>query len=96
MFEYSFFARTVYPLLYIMSLIAFVVVAYDKHLASFGLRRVPQFVIYIITIAFGAFGTLCSMIFFDNLTDRKLYTYGVPVALVLQLAFLVFKIKTVA
>lgn len=96
MFSCSFFATTAYPLLYIMSLISFVVVAYDKHLASFGLWRIPEVVIYLLTLGFGAFGTLCSMILFGNFTDRKLFVFGVPVALVLQLAFLVFKIKTAA
>lgn len=88
----GFFATVAYPLVYTMSLIAFVVVGYDKHLAAFGLRRVPEFVIYILTLLMGAFGTLCAMIFFGNHTDKKLFVFGVPAVLVLQLAFVVYKI----
>lgn len=90
----SFFINTAYPLVYVMGLLAFVVVAYDKHLAAFGLRRVPEFVVYILTLAMGAFGTLCGMIIFGNYTDKKLFVFGVPVVLVLQLAFVVYKIMS--
>jgi len=94
MYLQSFFATTAYPLVYAMSLLAFVTVAYDKHLASFGLRRVPEVVIYILTLFMGAFGTLCGMIIFGNYTEKKLFVFGVPAVFVLQLAFIVFKIMS--
>lgn len=87
-----FFVNFAYPYIYVMSIVAFIVIAYDKHLAHYGLRRVPDAVLAVLTVAMGAFGTLCGMIIFDNRTDSKLFKIGVPAVLAVQLAIVVFMI----
>lgn len=87
-----FFYDEAFPLIYAFSIIAFVAMAYDKHLESFGLRRIPAPLLFALSVPFGAFGTLCGMIVFGHLTDKKLFTFGVPALLFAQLAYTVVRI----
>ncbi len=87
-----YFYNEAFPLLYTFSIIAFAVIAYDKHLEGCGLKRIPYGLVFVPSLLFGAFGTLCGMIIFGNHTDKKLFRFGVPALVVIQLAIVVFKL----
>ena len=83
----------IYPdlfILYMMSLITFVLFAWDKHLAYAQKTRVPEMILLIFALLGGAFGALCAMIFFNHKTLHKKFTICVPVFLYLQLAIDIF------
>jgi uncharacterized membrane protein YsdA (DUF1294 family) len=73
-------------LIYVMSILTFALFAYDKHLAYFQKRRIPEFVLMLSATLMGAFGALCAMILFKHKTLHRKFTVGVPVLLFVQLA----------
>lgn len=82
----------IYPdlfILYVMSLITFSLYAWDKHLAYVQSTRVPEMILLLFSLIGGAFGALCSMIFFRHKTLHKKFTICVPVFLFLQLAIVI-------
>lgn len=86
--NYIFFSGLL-PWLYTANVIAFVLFAYDKHCALLGKWRIPEFVLWIATVAGGAFGSLCSMIIFNHKTAKNSFAVGVPVLLFVELALCV-------
>lgn len=69
-----------------MSIMTFVLFAWDKHLACVQKNRVPELLLLLFSLLGGAFGALCAMIFFRHKTLHKKFTICVPVFLFLQLA----------
>ncbi|MDD7319110.1 MAG: DUF1294 domain-containing protein [Prevotella sp.] len=68
-----------------MSILTFVLFAWDKHLAYYGRTRMPEFLLLSLSLLGGAFGALCGMIFFHHKTLHKSFTISVPIFLYLQL-----------
>lgn len=92
----SFIIDNLTYLLYIPSVLAFLLFGLDKHRSVYNYRRIPGFLLYLPTILMGAFGAMCGMIFFNHLTKRNLYLVGVPFLLLLQvIAIVLFKIYLV-
>lgn len=73
-------------ILYVMSIMTFVLFAWDKHLACVQKNRIPELLLLLFSLLGGAFGALCAMIFFRHKTLHKKFTICVPVFLFLQLA----------
>lgn len=85
----QFFIDNLTVLLYIPSVITFLLFAWDKHQAVYERSRVPDVLLWVCTLLFGAFGALCGMILFNHMSRRKPYLIGVPILLVLQLTAVV-------
>ena len=77
-------------LLYFASFLAFALIGWDKHLKECSTHRIPEAVLLLSAVAFGAFGALCGMILFEHKTDKSLFKVGVPVLVALQLGFFIF------
>ncbi len=82
------------PVVYIMSVLTFILFAYDKHSAVYRKWRIPEWLLIICSFAMGAFGGLCAMVLFNHKTAKPLFYIAVPVLLFLQIllcaAFLSF------
>ena len=73
-------------IIYIASIITFMLFGWDKHCSIFQKSRIPEFVLLLFSFLGGAFGALCAMIFFKHKTLQKQFTIGVPAFLFIQLA----------
>lgn len=71
-----------------MSVIAFSLFAYDKHLAHYGLSRTPESLLFAASGA-GGFGALCAMILFRHKTMKRPFLIWIPVLACLDVAILV-------
>ncbi len=69
----------------IANLIAFLVCGFDKQRAKRGGRRVPERVLWLLTICFGAMGMFIGMRLFHHKTQKPAFFIGVPMAFVAQL-----------
>lgn len=86
----SLFYEFLMPFVYVMSILTFVLFAYDKHCATFRKWRIPEWVLIGCSLALGAFGGLCGMVFFNHKTAKKLFYITVPVLLFVQILLMVF------
>lgn len=73
-------------ILFMMSIFTFAIYGWDKHLAVYDKRRVPEIVLLALTFLGGAFGALCGMIFFRHKTLHKAFLICVPLFLAFQLS----------
>lgn len=71
--------------IYVASLLTFVLFAWDKHLAVYQKSRIPEFILLLFSFLGGAFGALCAMVFFRHKTLHKTFLVCVPVFLIIQL-----------
>ncbi len=71
--------------IYFPSVLAFLLLGFDKHQAIYGYRRVADIFLLMPIVLMGAFGALCGMIFYNHLTKNKLYLIGVPILLAIQI-----------
>ncbi len=69
-----------------MSVLAFVLFAYDKISAVFGKGRISESMLLITSVCFGAAGGLFGMILFNHKTRKPLFFIGIPVLLAAQIA----------
>lgn len=76
-------------IIYIASIITFMLYGWDKHLAIFQKIRVPEFVLLLAAFLGGAFGALCGMIFFNHKTQHRYFVILVPIFLFVQLAIVI-------
>ena len=74
------------------SVIAFAVCGWDKHCARRGRWRVPERVLWGLSIAGGAGGMLLGMGYFRHKTRHPSFVWGVPAVFLVQLALLVWLI----
>lgn len=77
-------------IIYISSIITFMLFGWDKHLAIFQKNRIPELVLLLFSFLGGAFGALCGMIFFNHKTLHKRFTITVPILMFVQLAIVIF------
>ena len=76
-------------IIYIASIITFMLFGWDKHCSIFQKSRIPDFILLLFSFLGGAFGALCAMIFFKHKTLHKQFTIGVPAFLFIQLAIVI-------
>lgn len=79
---------------YVMNILAFAFFAWDKHLAIYGRRRIPELALLLLSAAGGAFGALCSMLFFRHKTRHPKFYICVPLFLLLQVVIYVIIVLT--
>lgn len=68
------------------SIIAYLLFAWDKHLAHYQRSRVPEAVLLLVSLLYGAFGAMCSMIFFHHKTRKPAFYILVPLLAAIQIA----------
>lgn len=76
-------------LIYFFSILTFTLFAWDKHLAVYGKRRVPEFILLLFSFLFGAFGGAMAMWLFRHKTKHTMFTICVPIFLLLQVGLFV-------
>lgn len=70
----------------VMSVVSFVVYAYDKAQAKGGGWRIPEKTLLLLSLLMGAPGALCGMYLLRHKTLKPKFTVTVPATLVLQIA----------
>lgn len=83
--ENQIFYDAIMPAVYTMSVLTFILFAYDKHCATYHKFRIPEAVLLIASVLAGAFGGLCGMIFCNHKTKKPAFYITVPVALFVQI-----------
>lgn len=76
-------------ILYAMSVIAFVLIAYDRHLEHFGRKQFSTALLMVPTALFGAFGALCGMIFFKHRGADKTLRLWVPLLAAIEVLLII-------
>ena len=71
-------------------ILTFLLFAWDKHLAHYQRSRVPEAVLFFFCFLYGAFGGLCSMIFFRHKTKHMSFKIIVPILAIIQIAAIVY------
>lgn len=72
--------------IYVMSIVAFMIYAWDKHQAACQRGRVPEAVLLLLAFLWGGFGALCAMVFCHHKTQKTAFLVCVPIAVCLQIA----------
>lgn len=71
-----------------ISLAAFIVCGWDKSAAQHQRRRVPEKVLFLLSILGGSAGMYAGMLTFRHKTQHWYFKYGIPAILVAQMALL--------
>lgn len=72
--------------IFVLSTVTFLIFAFDKHLAHYSKRRVPEFLMLALSFVGGAFGALCAMLLFRHKTKHTSFLICVPVFLFIHVA----------
>lgn len=72
-------------ILFIASILTFVLYGYDKHCAAYQKFRVPEAVLLLFAFLGGAFGAFCAMQMFRHKTQKPLFYITVPILMILQI-----------
>ena len=72
-------------ILFIASILTFVLFAYDKHLATYKKYRIPEAMLLLFAFLGGAFGAFCAMQLFRHKTKKPLFYITVPILMILQI-----------
>lgn len=70
--------------LYMFNVITFGLFAWDKHLAIYGKKRIPEWLLLFFSALGGAFGALCAMMFFKHKTRHARFCVCVPVFFIIH------------
>ncbi len=73
----------------VMSVISFLVYAYDKAQARRGGYRVPERILLLLAFLFGATGAFIAMFTLRHKTLKKKFTLPVPLFMIIQIVVLV-------
>ena len=79
------FYNYIMPIVYTMSVITFILFAYDKHCATYHKFRIPEIVLLLASVLGGAFGALCGMVICNHKVKKPAFYITVPIALLLQI-----------
>lgn len=79
--------------LFAVNLLAFLIAAWDKHMAKTDGWRVPEKVLLSLAVVGGAAGLLLAMKTVRHKTRKPLFKYGVPFILLVQLGILYLLFK---
>ncbi|NLB21128.1 MAG: DUF1294 domain-containing protein [Clostridium sp.] len=76
--------------IFIINLISIVVMAMDKNFAKNNKLRISEKTLFLISHLFGSLGFLLGMYLFRHKTKKKIFVYGIPIILLIQLIFLYY------
>ncbi|RQD76490.1 MAG: DUF1294 domain-containing protein [Candidatus Syntrophonatronum acetioxidans] len=63
---------------------------YDKHVARYSRKRIPEKTLLLLAFLLGAPGILLAMFFFRHKTLHLKFQVGIPLLLILNLLFLLW------
>lgn len=72
-----------------MSIISFVLMAYDRHLGHFGRNTFSTTLLMVPAALFGAFGALCGMIIFKSRGDDKVLRLWIPILAAVEILLVI-------
>lgn len=70
------------------SIVSFLLMGLDKSKAKKGEYRVPENVLFLVALAFGAIGGTAGMFLFHHKTKHWYFRYGFPALAVIQIALI--------
>ena len=76
--------------LVVMNVVGAAIMAVDKSKAKRGAYRVPEKILFLVSLLGGSIGTWAGMYLFRHKTKHWYFVAGIPLILVLQLALAVF------
>ena len=86
------FVKFIIIYLIVINILGFFVMWLDKHKAKMGNRRIPENTLFAFTILGGGIGTIAGIYVFHHKTQKKKFTVGMPLILILEiLIFIYFK-----
>jgi uncharacterized membrane protein YsdA (DUF1294 family) len=87
--------KVLYIYLIVINVIAFGVMGVDKYKAQRHKWRISESSIFIIGLAGGGVGVLIGMGVFHHKTKHLKFTIGIPVVVVLNIASLIYILKSI-
>lgn len=84
--------KNIFLYLLIINLLGFLVMFIDKKKAEKGRWRISEHTLFVFTWLGGGIGTIAGMYLFRHKTQKKKFTIGMPVILVLEIIFLIYMI----
>jgi uncharacterized membrane protein YsdA (DUF1294 family) len=76
-------------IIYVFSVLTFFLFRFDKHLAVYSQRRIPNAVLLVFAGLFGAFGALCAMVLFRHKSSQPLFYITIPIMVAVQLTIVI-------
>lgn len=73
---------TIFLVLFFANIATFGLFAWDKHLAVYDMRRIPEWLLLFCSAVGGAFGAFCAMLMFRHKTKRAKFYIWVPMFLI--------------
>lgn len=80
----------------LVNLAAFALMGIDKLRAKQGRRRIPETTLILSAVFGGGIGALAGMYLFRHKTRKQKFTVGIPVILVMQIAFFLLLFHTIS
>lgn len=80
----------------LVNLAAFALMGIDKQRAKQGRRRIPETTLILSAVFGGGIGALAGMYLFRHKTRKQKFTVGIPVILVMQIAFFLLLFHTIS
>ncbi len=77
----------------IMNVISFFLMARDKRLAHRGCRRIPEKVLFLSALLFGALGGTAAMWIFRHKTKHWYFSLFFPLLVIIQAAMLAYTVS---
>lgn len=84
--------KNIFLYLLIINLLGFLVMFIDKKKAEKGRWRISEHTLFVFTWLGGGIGTIAGMYLFRHKTQKKKFTIGMPVILILEIIFLIYMI----
>lgn len=75
--------------LIVANIIGIIMMGMDKRKAKKNLWRIPEKTLFITAVIGGSIGIISGMYMFRHKTQKKAFTWGVPIIIILQIAAVV-------
>lgn len=84
------FVKFIIIYLIVINILGFFVMWLDKYKAKMGNRRIPENTLFAFTILGGGIGTIAGIYVFHHKTQKKKFTVGMPLILILEILIFVY------
>ncbi len=74
----------------IVNVVSFFVCVWDKQRAKTGEPRIPERVLWLFAVCFGALGIYAGMRIYHHKTQKSRFVYGVPLLFIAQLFAMIY------
>ena len=76
--------------LLVINLISLIMFFVDKKYAEYGRWRISEKSLILISLFGGSIGAICGMKIFRHKTKKPKFSIGLPIILILQIAFIIY------